>query len=61
MQGKDDERVPRSVVERYVAAVGASGSSLFFEGDRFVLLKHADRFQGAIANWILQQEAEKGK
>jgi hypothetical protein len=49
------------VVERYVAAVGASGSSLFFEGDRFVLLKHADRFQGAIANWILQQEAEKGK
>ena len=57
VQGKDDERVPRSVVERYVAAVGASSTYLLLEGDHFVLLKQADQVQGAIADWVLQQEA----
>jgi pimeloyl-ACP methyl ester carboxylesterase len=57
VQGKDDEGMSRSVVERYVAAVGASSTYLLLEGDHFVLLKQVDRVQGAIADWILQQEA----
>src|SRR5262249_22920076 len=57
VQGKDDERIPRSVVEQYLAAVGASGTYLLLEGDQFVLLKQADRVQGAIADWVIQQEA----
>jgi len=57
VQGKDDERIPRSVVEQYVAAVGASGTYLLLEGDHFVLLRQADQVQGAIADWVIQQEA----
>jgi len=61
VQGKDDQRVPRSMIERYVAAVGASGTYLLLEGDHFVLLKRADQVQGAIADWVIQQETHPAK
>jgi pimeloyl-ACP methyl ester carboxylesterase len=57
VQGKDDQRIPKNVVERYVAAAGTSSTYLLLEGDHFVLLKQADQLQGAIADWIIQQEA----
>jgi fermentation-respiration switch protein FrsA (DUF1100 family) len=56
VQGKADERIARSVVERYVAAVGPSGRYLLLEGDHFVLLKQAEQIQGVIADWLVQQE-----
>jgi len=58
VQGKADERIASSVVERYVAAVGRSGRYLLLDGDHFVLLKQAERVQGAIADWIIQHEQQ---
>jgi pimeloyl-ACP methyl ester carboxylesterase len=57
VQGTEDERIPRRVVERYVAAVGATSTYVLLEGDHFVLLKQADQVQATIADWILQHEA----
>jgi len=59
VQGAADERIPKQVVERYVAAVGATGTYVLLEGDHFVLLKHADQVQAAIADWILQRETPR--
>ena len=59
VQGKNDERIPMAVAERYVTAVGAASTYLLLEGDHFVLLKQADRVQGAIADWIALQEARE--
>jgi pimeloyl-ACP methyl ester carboxylesterase len=61
VQGTADERIPKQMVERYVAAVGAIGTYVPLEGDHFVLLKHADQVQAAIADWILQREAHPVK
>lgn len=58
VQGKDDERIPPSMVERYVAAAGRSGRYLLLEGDHFVLLKQAAQVQGAIVDWITQHEQQ---
>ena len=57
VQGKNDQRIPVWVSEQYAAAAGAAGTYLLLEGDHFVLLKHADRVQGAIVDWISLQEA----
>lgn len=56
VQGTDDERIPASMVERYVAAVGASGTYMLLEGDHFVMLKRAEEIQQAIVEWLLRQE-----
>jgi hypothetical protein len=61
VQGKDDERIPTSTVERYVAAVGSASTYLLVEGDHFVLLRQADQVQGAIADWVMEQEAHSAK
>jgi len=61
VQGKDDERILARVVERYVAAVGPTSTYLLVEGDHFVLLKEADQVQGAIADWVMEQEAHSAK
>jgi predicted esterase len=61
VQGKADERVSSSMVERYVAAAGVSSTYLLLEGDHFVLLRQADQVQGAIADWIMGQEAHWAK
>jgi hypothetical protein len=60
VQGKYDERIPMEVAERYVTAAGAASTYLLLEGDHFVLLRQADRVQGAIADWITLQEAREG-
>jgi predicted esterase len=57
VQGDADERIPRSMVEQYVAAAGASDTYLLLKGDHFVLLKQSDQVQRAIVNWLVQQEA----
>jgi len=57
MQGKNDERMPMWVAERYAAAARATSTYLLLEGDHFVLLRQADRVQAAIADWITLQEA----
>jgi pimeloyl-ACP methyl ester carboxylesterase len=56
VQGKNDERIPAGMVERYVAAAGSKATYLPLEGDHFVLLKQADQVQEAIAGWLVQQE-----
>jgi len=57
VQGKNDERMPMWVAERYAAAARATSTYLLLEGDHFVLLRQADRVQAAIADWITLQEA----
>jgi pimeloyl-ACP methyl ester carboxylesterase len=59
IQGNKDERVPVWVAERYIAAAGTASTYLLLEGDHFVLLRQADRVQGAIADWIKLQEAHQ--
>jgi predicted esterase len=61
VQGTADERIPKQMVERYAAAVGATCTYVPLEGDHFVLLKHADQVQAAIADWILQRETHPVK
>ena len=59
VQGTQDERIPVAVAEQYVTAAGAASTYLALEGDHFVLLKQADRVQGAISDWIARQEARR--
>jgi hypothetical protein len=36
-------------------------SHFLVEGDHFVLLRQADQVQGAIADWVMEQEAHSAK
>jgi hypothetical protein len=58
LHGKNDERIPVSVMERYASAAGAKDSYHRFDGDHFVLLKQADEVQAVIVDWLRQQEAD---
>jgi pimeloyl-ACP methyl ester carboxylesterase len=58
LQGEDDERIPASLSERYVAAAGATATYLPLPGDHFVMLKQADKLQDAIAEWIGKQATD---
>jgi pimeloyl-ACP methyl ester carboxylesterase len=61
VQGKADERVPSSMVERYATAAGTASTYLLVEGDHFVLLRRAEQVQSAIADWVMGQEAHSAK
>jgi predicted esterase len=61
VQGRNDERIPVSLIDRYIAAAGPETTYLLLEGDHFVLLKRADPVQGAIADWLTQQEGHWGR
>jgi predicted esterase len=57
LHGKYDERIPVSLMERYVSAPGSKATYFLFESDHFLLLKQADEVQNAIAGWLSQQES----
>ena len=56
LHGKDDERIPVSVMEGYASAAGAQASYHLFESDHFLLLKQADQVQQVMIDWLRQQE-----
>ena len=56
LHGKDDERIPVTVMERYASAGGSNVTYHIFEGDHFLLLKQADQVQEVMINWLHQQE-----
>ena len=56
LHGKDDERIPVSVMEAYAAAAGAYTSYHLFEGDHFLLLKEANQVQQVMIDWLRRQE-----
>ncbi len=55
LHGKDDERIPAAVMERYASAAPKATYHVF-EGDHFLLLKQSDQVQEVIINWLLQEE-----
>jgi pimeloyl-ACP methyl ester carboxylesterase len=57
IHGRNDERIPVSLMEEYVAAAGQEATYRLFEGDHFLLLKQADQVQEIIINWLMEQEA----
>ena len=59
LHGKYDERIPVSLMERYVSAAGSKATYFLFESDHFLLLKQADEVQNAIAGWLSQQESNR--
>ena len=56
--GKNDERIPASMVEQYVFVAGTNATYRPFEGDHFLLLKQADQVQKVIASWLNEQESK---
>lgn len=56
LHGRNDERIPASLMERYAAAAGANASYHLLDGDHFLLLKLAEETQAVIAAWLQQQE-----
>jgi len=56
VHGKYDERIPVSLMEKYVSAAGPNANYHLFEGDHFLLLKQADQVQEVIVDWLSQQE-----
>jgi pimeloyl-ACP methyl ester carboxylesterase len=57
IHGETDERIPVSMIEDFVLVSGSKATYHLFEGDHFVLLKQADQVQNAVANWLMEQEA----
>ena len=56
LHGKDDERIPASVMDRYASAAGSNARYHLFDGDHFLLLKQADKVQEVMSDWLHQQE-----
>jgi pimeloyl-ACP methyl ester carboxylesterase len=56
IHGKNDERIPVSLMEAYVAAAGTNATYRLFDGDHFLLLKQADQVQHVIVDWLTEQE-----
>jgi hypothetical protein len=59
ISGREDERIPISMIEQYASEAGPEATYVPFEGDHFLLLKHADQVQTAIVNWLDQRERKK--
>jgi pimeloyl-ACP methyl ester carboxylesterase len=59
LHGKHDERIPVSLMERYVSEAGSNATYHLFDGDHFLLLKQADQMQDVIAAWLTQQESDR--
>jgi len=55
--GESDERIPVSMIERYVAVSGTRATYHRFDGDHFLLLKQTNLVQKAIVDWLVEQEA----
>ena len=56
LHGKDDERIPPSLMEKY--AFGGSNTTYhLLEGDHFLLLKQAAQIRKVMVDWLSQQEA----
>jgi dienelactone hydrolase len=56
ISGRDDERIPISLMEQYVSAAGSEATYVPFDGDHFLLLKQSDQVQDVIIHWLNQQE-----
>ena len=52
---------PDAIQAQYHEDGAEAGALLLLEGDHFVLLRQADQVQGAIADWIMGQEAHWAK
>lgn len=57
LHGKDDERIPVSVMDRYASIASSTATYHSFEGDHFLLLKQADQVQKVMVDWLYQQES----
>lgn len=57
LHGKDDERIPVSLMETYAASGGQAVTYRLFEGDHFLLLKESDQVQQVMVDWLRQQES----
>jgi pimeloyl-ACP methyl ester carboxylesterase len=56
LHGRNDERIPVSVMEGYALAAGMNAEYHLFESDHFLLLKQADDVQKVIVGWLRRQE-----
>ncbi|HET9587205.1 MAG TPA: hypothetical protein VFO91_00330 [Anaerolineales bacterium] len=56
LHGRNDERIPVSLMEEYASAAAANVTYRLFEGDHFLLLKQANEVQEVIVEWLSHQE-----
>jgi pimeloyl-ACP methyl ester carboxylesterase len=56
LSGREDERIPISLIEQYVAATGKDATYVPFDGDHFLMLKLVDQVQETITDWLTKQE-----
>jgi pimeloyl-ACP methyl ester carboxylesterase len=56
ISGRDDERIPISLIEQYVSAAGPNATYIPFDGDHFLLLKQSGQVQETIIDWLTEQE-----
>ena len=56
ISGRDDERIPISLMEQYISAAGPDATYVPFDGDHFLLLKQAGPVQETIIDWLMKQE-----
>jgi pimeloyl-ACP methyl ester carboxylesterase len=57
LHGKNDERIPVSLMEGYASVAGPTAAYHLFDGDHFLLLKKADEVQPIIVDWLKKQES----
>lgn len=56
ISGREDERIPASMVKQYADFSAPNSTFRLFEGDHFLLLKRADLVQKTIIEWLADQE-----
>jgi hypothetical protein len=56
ISGRDDGRIPASMIEQYSKFSAPNSTLRLFEGDHFLLLKKADQVQETITEWLQEQE-----
>lgn len=56
IEGAQDERVPVTLARQFAEDVGDLGTYVEVEGDHFLIMKHPEQVQQAIAEWLELQQ-----
>lgn len=59
IEGAQDERMPPAMTRQAAEIIGDLGTYIELQGDHFLIMKHPDLVQNAIASWLEDHEFNK--
>jgi len=59
LQGLQDERIPAAYARQFAEEIGDLGTYVEVDGDHFLIMKHPNLIQSALADWLKERETEK--